>query len=63
VLVVGTKLVYYIGIIKFLTYTNFSFNDFGKVGFPACKNDKIQNNVIAMIIIALKAKALIMKPT
>jgi hypothetical protein len=32
-----------------------------KVGFPVCKNDKIQNNVIEMTIIALKAKDLIMK--
>jgi len=61
VLVVTTKLVYYIVIIKFLDYTNFSFNDFGKTGFSVCKNDKIQNNVIAMTIIALKAKDLIMK--
>jgi hypothetical protein len=49
------------GIIKFLNYTNFSFNDFGKVGFPVCKNYKIQNNVITLTVIALKTKDLIMK--
>lgn len=59
--VVATKLNYCTGIIKFLNYTNFSFNDFGKVGLPVRKNYKIENNIIAMTIIALKAKYLIMK--
>lgn len=40
-----------------LNYTTFSFNDFGKVGFPACKKDKIQKNVIALAISALIKKS------